>query len=476
MAGHPAIAGDGDYQQIERIGRDILRHFILGKKHARFYPPGHPVLTQSMEVLRALLAEYLMEYSPISLNFYDGQLFVLGVFLPEETKVHAGLIREMEDKELTEVTFLPGADTDELMRFFRTINLDEDAVSDIGGYGVVLQQEDVSHVLIAAANPSSEDSVESPDVEGDGLSSLTRETYLFAVEVVQEIARDVLSGRPASISGARRVVDAMVDSVLKEPDTILRLSVLKNYDEYTFFHSVNVLVLSLTIGGNIGLDRPSLSALGMGALLHDIGKVKIPLDILQKRTALTPEEWEIVKRHPIEGADIALSTKGVHKISGVVALEHHYGYDRRGYPSLVLDAKPHLFSRIVEIGDVYDALTSKRSYRQATIPDNALRMIYSQSGKKFDPLLTKAFVKIMGLYPVGSVVKLNSGEFGVVIRANREDLIRPTVKVVLDANRGPIEPFVVDLALETKDGGFRTTILEAVNARTVGIDVEKHVL
>jgi HD-GYP domain-containing protein (c-di-GMP phosphodiesterase class II) len=253
---------------------------------------------------------------------------------------------------------------------------------------------------------------------------------------------------------AKSVVRDLVDSILANRSAILELSGLKSYDEYTFFHSVNVAILSLALGSAISEDRRFLTSLGMGALMHDIGKMAVGTNILNKPGALDAEEWSSMRLHPVYGAEIAAGLPGLDRAAIVVILEHHMRADGQGYPRYPRTGKhQRLPSRIVAVADAFDAMTSRRAYSSARLQDDAMAVLVRNTGGAFDPALTGLFVRVLGVYPPRSVVRLNTGEVGVVLRSGEEDVASPTVRVFSGPDEAMIEPFDVDLAHDEAAGG-----------------------
>jgi len=213
---------------------------------------------------------------------------------------------------------------------------------------------------------------------------------------------------------AESVVQGLLAGGSADPEDSLLLAGVHSHDEATFYHSVNVCLLSLAIGRAAGLGDPDLLALGTGALLHDIGRVLLDDPALHCTGALTSEQWDLVKLHPQEGAAAIMAVAGPgRETAAVVALEHHLRLDGGGYPDLP-GRRPHLFSRIVAIADGYDAMTSHRPHRSARTPQEALQMVLEESGSGYDPDLVTLFARMMGRFPPGSLLRLDSGETVVV--------------------------------------------------------------
>ena len=281
--------------------------------------------------------------------------------------------------------------------------------------------------------------------EGDGPDESPREAMGNALALLREA--DVLLQNNRRVSAARvnGVVRSLVDNVLANRYAMLQLTALRNYDEYTFFHSANVAVLSLALGSCVSEDHRFLSSLGTGALLHDIGKLTIDPALLNKPGALTPAEWLHVRQHPVSGAEMIAQLPGLDKSAIVTILEHHMRWDSTGYPERLPRRQQHLCSRIVAIADAYDAMTSRRSYSAARVEDDAMLNIAQGSGTAFDPELVRLFVGLMGVYPPRSVVRLSTGAVAIVLAASKEDAARPTVRMIASPDGDLIVPEDIEL-------------------------------
>jgi putative nucleotidyltransferase with HDIG domain len=268
------------------------------------------------------------------------------------------------------------------------------------------------------------------------------------------------------------MISALLDTLFKDPAAILGLAAIKTHDDYTLNHSLNVCILSLALGASIGLDKETLRSLGLSALLYDLGKVRIPEDILNKEGPLTADEWQIVKSHTIEGADLLKRIQLVDQMPMVVAYEHHQRHDLQGYPPADTPQEQHLFSKIVALCDAYDAMTTRRPFRREIRPDKALAVLMQGRSKAYDPSVTKALVAMLGIYPMGAVVTIDDGSTAVVFRVNKDDLLRPRVKRLIDPQgRWYEEPETVDLRLiDPETGTYAHTITECIPASDAGID------
>jgi HD-GYP domain-containing protein (c-di-GMP phosphodiesterase class II) len=281
--------------------------------------------------------------------------------------------------------------------------------------------------------------------------------YFKSISVARTVLENAHAGKAVNFRRAKRAMQTMVDIASRDRFLLLALTNIKNYDEYTYNHSTNVAVLALTFGQYLGMDRKALGDLGMAAMFHDIGKTEIDAKVLNKPGRLNRDEWELLKSHPVSGVKNLLKSSNMNDMlirSIIVAFEHHQRVDMSGYPHTEHASNVSFFSRLVSICDVYDALTTSRVYRtHAYSAAEALAIILDGAGKAFDPVLAGEFVRFLGLYPVGTMLRLDTGETAVVseVRASDELLDRPLVKLIDDVDGNRIEPVQVDLA--EKDEG-----------------------
>jgi putative nucleotidyltransferase with HDIG domain len=252
---------------------------------------------------------------------------------------------------------------------------------------------------------------EPPVVPFEEELAAARQVYQAAKTVIQEAMDDTRLGRAINVDAVRTVVADMTDSVFRNPDALSSLSRLKRFDEYTFYHSVNTSLLAMSMGKSLGFDRSMLHLAGVGTLLHDIGKTKIPLEVLNKPGRFEAHEMEIMKQHVLRGVEVLASTTGLGDSYVQPALEHHERVNGAGYPHRRAQKDISQFGLITAIVDIYDAMTSDRCYHKGQPAHQALQFLYRLSLEgHLDPTLVQRFIQIVGVYPVGSVVELNTGE------------------------------------------------------------------
>lgn len=317
--------------------------------------------------------------------------------------------------------------------------------------------------------------------EGQGTIELTeqeraRETFMHSLTATRQLLQDVRMGRTPALRQAKRAVQGIVDQIMANDGSLMGMTTLRDFDEYTFVHSVNVCILAVALGRRIGLNKLQLLDLGLAALMHDIGKSRVPLEILNKREKLTPEEFAVLQSHTWRGvlAMFALGDATAQAWRAMtVAYEHHLGVDLKGYPSVTTPRELSLFSRIVSIVDGFDAATSTRVYQpNPWSPADVIRGMRENPRLGLDPLLVRAFTGLMGIYPVGTVVLLDTQEVAVVAAAPRgaASLSRPQVRVLFDDRGNPVyETALVDLAERNADGMHRRTIVRVENPDRYGI-------
>jgi HD-GYP domain-containing protein (c-di-GMP phosphodiesterase class II) len=279
-------------------------------------------------------------------------------------------------------------------------------------------------------------------------------TFFKAIHFAKGILTSAETRKAVHFRRAKRLVSSLVDILNIDDSLLLGLTNIKNFDEYTFNHSVNVCILSLAVGRRLGLDRKNLSELGLSALFHDIGKLSLPTTLLRKTSELDDDDVDRLKTHPIEGVKKMIELRGLSsstmKLMNSV-FRHHNNVTGGGYPKMQSGEKISLFSRIIRIVDSYDAMTSKRIYRQSHWNNvEAIEELWNLSGRHYDSALLKIFISTVGIFPIGSLVQLSTGEISIVLKnsSHSEGLLRPTVKTLATWEEGKHNPRVVELEKE----------------------------
>jgi HD-GYP domain-containing protein (c-di-GMP phosphodiesterase class II) len=312
----------------------------------------------------------------------------------------------------------------------------------------------------------------------DKAKERAKRTYAQSVAATRDLMSSVRMGGSPNIKKIKRVIQGIVDQILHEEESLVGLTTIRDYDEYTFTHSVNVCIFAVALGKRLGLNKIQLYDLGMAALFHDIGKSRVPQSVLNKTGGLTDEEWRLIAAHPWLGVLALFQVRGTLELpyrSMIVAHEHHMKRDLTGYPRPIRPRQLSVFSKIVAIADGFDAATSRRSYQTVPFtPAQVMLEMRDNPRRGMDPVIVKAFINLTGIYPVGTLVVLDTFELGIVHAVNplQDMLSRPLVRIVSDAQGNLMQPgTVVDLADRNADGVFARTIIKTENPDRYGIRV-----
>ncbi len=337
-----------------------------------------------------------------------------------------------------------------------------------------LSEGGVEHLELERALPQQEGLRESEEAR-----EIAKRTYSQGVAVTKEVITGIRLGRATSVKRVKRAVQMIVDQVLNNETSLVGLTTIRDYDEYTFTHSVNVCIFAVALGKKLGFSKLQLYDLGMTALLHDVGKARVPIDILNKTTGLDDTEWQVMQGHPWQGALTLFGLRGYDEIpyrSILVAYEHHMKQDLTGYPRSVRPRSLAIFSRIVAVADGFDAATTRRAYQTVPIePDQVLREMWENPKRGYDPVLVKALINLIGIYPVGTCVILDTFEVGIVAAPNPDAALlnRPMVRLVIGADGSAMPPpgTLVNLAERDAGGGYLRAIVKVTNPTRYGLTV-----
>jgi HD-GYP domain-containing protein (c-di-GMP phosphodiesterase class II) len=290
-----------------------------------------------------------------------------------------------------------------------------------------IERLDELGVITVYVMESEDDALDMPDV-------LSESTRVQAMKTVKSVTDSLRTDADVDSDAVHNVVSTMIDEIISNKEILVGLSDIRTVDSYTFGHCVNVCVLCILAGLSLGFDHAKLKDMGVGALLHDVGKIMIPKEILTKAGKLSKEEFEIVKEHPHKGFQVVRKITGVNILSAHVAYQHHERLDGTGYPRGLREDEIHEFGLVAAVADVFDALTADRVYRQALMPSRAAAILRSYSVTQFSSLMVEKLLENIALYPVGSIVELNTGEVCQVVKVRRSSTDRPVVRILTDAD------------------------------------------
>lgn len=438
-------------------------------KNSTLYPEAHPYLLAAADKFRGKIEELFVDRKEVAFFLVGGELFFEKISIPIDQALSL-LLEQFSAREVGGVIFTPGITSQELIRFASLMNKEPAFLTGQGGIPSVIEKEGVTHIELHNV-VLVENQVGATIKAGKKKAS---EIFKDAIDTVKDVVQAMHFDQVASMRRANSVIQTMVDNILDNRDALMGLTNLKMYDEYTFAHSVNTSILAASLGTFLSFDKPQIAALGVAALMHDVGKVTVPHEIINKPGKPTDQEWEQIKRHPVEGAMILSSIPGVSKLAMVAAFEHHQHGGARGYPQVGGEHQRHPFSQIVALADAYEALTAARVYYSSQMPPNeAIRILIKNSLATCDPVLLKAFVNMVGIFPIGTLLKLDTGEIGLVMHQTR-DLMRPRVLVLTRFDGSEKESGPEVSLLETAGGRYKRSLVGTVDPNKAKIDLKKY--
>ncbi len=396
------------------------------------YPPGHPAVAEQLGEAEHLLDGLLEAEGELTLKRLNGELLCGPHRLFANRPRPVGFLGVLAARGVDCITVTEGLTASELAAFCAALLEVPEEGEDRTGHRLITGAE---HILIDELGVLADDAARRAR---PFLGMPLAELYNSAIACARQTMHAARTDQSIDVSLSMGVVEELVGRVTQDRATAMSLACVKGHDEYTLAHSVHVALLSVAFGDAIGLTKDELHELGTAALLHDVGKVFVPTEVLRKPGKLTAEEWELMYRHPVEGAAIVLGCPELPAAVSVVAFEHHLRCDLTGYPHVRRRREISLWSMVVSLADMYDALTSCRPYRPALPPPEAAAELGRMTNGQCDPRLVTWFREMLGLYPPGTCVRLDTGECGVVCRSHPVDPARPTIWVFLDAQGRPL--------------------------------------
>ena len=396
------------------------------------YGGSHPLVGEMVAAAHQAIAELVVVQPSVVLASGDSYLALDSFPIEDATGCLAALAKLLHERRISEVKISAGVSPREALEFCEAITMAPEELGLRGGITNELASRGVENIRVKCGVLPLE-SREAKD---------PAEIYEEALVLVEEAMKAVQSGLQIPVPEIRAVVADSLRSLITDDSALLALAGIRSYDRYLSEHSVNVCILSMVLGKDLGLDAGSTLELGLSALLHDVGKVFVPADIVRKPGKLSEEEWQQIRRHPAEGARALAGLPDLPALASTIALEHHTRGDGSGYPSLPPTQRPHLLSRLVAVVDAYDALTTDRPYRERWTAQQAIAWMLYESGNQFDRELLARFASRARLYPVGSLVRLRKGDYAVVISGSHKHPRTPTLRVVTGETQSP----VVDLS------------------------------
>lgn len=462
-------------------GRNILTAFYSTLNALKLYPVENATVQQAIDELHRLVTGIVEADGAAELRVV-GDFFFLN-----ETRLRLDLTnfatfgsfaRALQDHGIGAVEVYGGIERSEWAPFVSIL-----LHKPLGDDAFAAFMDRVGSAPVKHIDFRPEKDVEEPERDEEALTAAKR-TYAESVSVAKDALGDVRIGKAVNVRKVKRAVQGIVDQVLSNESSMVTMTTLRDFDDYTFTHCVNVCIFSVIIGQRLGFDKLQLYELGLGALFHDVGKQRVDYDIINKPGGLTDEEWAELKEHTTEGLLCLFTMHGFADMpyrQMLMAYEHHMKTDLTGYPENKRDREPTLFSRIVSVADAFDAGTSVRSYQfNPWPPDAVLKEMRDNPKRGFDPLLVKVLITATGVYPIGTLCILDTHELAVVSKVNSDSNFahRPVVVVISDATGVPLaDPLTLDLSKDDPATGKAVrTIIKTTEPQKYGIRVSDYLI
>ena len=445
-----------------KIAEDIARRLAAALRGAQLYAPDHPIVTRNAAALVESINSALAASPSVTIGIVDADLVIGDWPIPRAAETLGELMRRLQQAGIERIVIESGVEPGEITALIQAV-----AKAD-RSQAAPPNTPRLPHIRVGKLQ------VDQKAGSGIGDMSAFKRLYDDSVGIAERLWESATVEGTPDADAANGMVDSLAQAVAQNRTALLALTALKNYDNYTFTHMVNVSILTMGQARGLGIDGTALRQLGLAALMHDIGKVKTPAEILNKPGQLTDAEFEILKRHTVDGAEILKKTPEVPPLAPIVAFEHHLRADGTGYPRGVSRPQLNVATMLCGISDVYDAMRSQRVYQQAFPTDRILTVLQRNDGKQFDQHLVRRFVQLVGIYPAGNLVRLDTGEIAVVVKAHAPDPYRPRVKVLLAADRTALaRPYEVNL-WETHEG-VADSVEAPLDPADYGIDPLAHI-
>jgi HD-GYP domain-containing protein (c-di-GMP phosphodiesterase class II) len=475
LPGEAAEGRSAPEGQLRQGGRSLLLALYTALRSLKLYPLENTTVQKALDDLDASAQALLQTEVDLEIRMAGDFLFVNATRLRVELDNYASFSHILAMLRAFDIGVLhvrTGMERREWQIFLSLL-------LSISQQGVMEERlEELQERLDAAKVTHLE--VERAQAEG-GSSEESRHqakrVYAEGVAVTRDVVAGVRLGRGPRLKRVKRAVQLVVDQVLNNEMSMVGMTTVRDYDEYTFTHSVNVCIFSVALGKKLGFSKVQLLDLGMTALLHDVGKARVPAEILNKTGSLDEREWRFIQQHPWMGALTLFGMRAYEEVpyrSILVAHEHHMKMDLSGYPKTIRPRTLGMFSRIVSVADGFDAATTRRVYTTTPIePDQVLKEMWDNPKRGYDRVVVKALINLIGIYPVGTCVILDTLEVGIVAAPNPDgqQLNRPVVRIAVDVDGAtvPLPGNQVSLAEKDESGAYKRSIVKVTNPGRFGL-------
>lgn len=470
---------------LSKMGNNLVTKFHVLMRISQIYDSKNVALQQFTQESLQVINTMIEKEGSLSLKIINNDLYLNAQRLRYSVEGFTSfkyLLTQWKKRLIGEVRF-KGVVGEEALRDFiyLLMSLEEGREENVTLLNDDLERRGLTMIAVSPleASEGEEDAV---SFRKEDQREVAKKVFFETVGTIKEVITSIKGNQQADVRKLKRLAQKAVHLVMEDESILLGMTTIKNYDEYTFNHSVNVSIYSLAMGRRLGLSKKILTELGISALLHDVGKSKIPREVLNKPGPLNQEEWNLMKKHSLMGVEIVLNLKQLGEINPRMVIgifDHHLKNDPSGYPKLFRKKELGLFGQIIQIADAYDAMTTPRIYKKVPFtPEQALAVMLNEKGGHFDPILLKIFIGLVGTYPIGSLALLDTREIGIVCRPNPDPkwMDRPRVMLVARDAKGYAKKEIIDLMERDGDGRFKRNILKTLDPNKYHINIAKHFL
>lgn len=433
----------------------VVRSFAGLVKSVGLYPDGHPSINQAAADVSQILQPMLEEYETLAVDLIEGEAHVGGRVFRRESQAIRSEIAALQSLGIDSLSLGRGVQAKDLRMLAQQV---------ADGTATGTQYARVGRLIRVTGDRRFREWPDRPQRAWDS-------SYAQALEQADETFETFASGGAPDVAALGDLVQVITDQVARSSLALSQVLAIKEFENHTYCHSVNVTVLSLMIARRIGLDDSTSAHIAEAALLHDIGKTRIPREILNKPGGLDDREWQVIRRHPRLGAEILMRMRGLSPLTATVALEHHMGYAGGGYPEITPDHRPHPMSQLVAVADIYESLTGARTYRDPAAPQQACLILARLAGEQLNPAFVRTFVSAVTFFPLGTIVRTSRNEIGLVVRASEQEPLHPTIRLIEDGDLAPVET-ITDTSLRDDSGRYLRHIEETLRPDSIGLDLD----
>jgi HD-GYP domain-containing protein (c-di-GMP phosphodiesterase class II) len=470
---------------LSKLGSNLITKFHVLMRISQIYDSKnvalHQFIQESLQTINALIKKA----GSFSLKIVKDDLFLNDQRLRYSVEGFTSfkfLLTQWKKRLIGEIIFKASLDERILKEFiYAFMNLEEGQKENATLFTEQLVNRDIQIIEVNPLEVSEEEGGEGAiTLQKEDPQEVAKKVFFETIGTIKDVITNIKGKQFAEVRKLKRLAQKAVHLVMEDESMLLGMATIKNYDEYTFNHCVNVSIYSLAIGKRLGFSMKTLTELGITALLHDIGKSKIPIEVLNKPSAFDEGEWGLMKKHTLWGVEVLLNLKQLGEINPRIVIgifDHHLKSDFSGYPKLFRKKEVSLFGQIIQIADSYDAMTTPTIYRKVPFtPEQALALLLKERTLHYDAILLKIFLGIVGIYPIGSLVLLNTHELGIVYKPNPSPkwMDRPQVLLVSRDERGEAKKEMVDLTETDGRGKFKRNIIKTLDPSKYHIDITKY--